>query len=602
MCNVQPPRLLPLAAILLLLAAPTGCPVGDNGDPNDPNGQIGSTDGPGPGGNGGSSPATFTFAVIGDYGDDDNDTREVANLIKGWNPDYVLTVGDNDYSDGAFRGTFEGLELGVGQYFHEYIGNYQGSRGAGSDVNRFFPIPGDHDWGDTCDDPAALDDYLAYFTLPAENSGNERYYDFRHGPVHFFMIDSPEGCEPDGVAADSKQALWVRDAAAASDATFKIAFSHHPPYSSGTHVGDGDHMRWPWKEWGVDMVIAGHDHDYERIERDGVRYIVNGLGGNGIRGFVEPVAGSMLRYADAHGAMRVRVFSDRLEAEFITVDGTVRDSFTIQSPGGTASGPLDPDAAPVTQGDWYRPPVGATWQWQLQPTAGGKINTSYDVTAYDIDLFDASAALIDELHAAGRKVICYFSAGTYEDFRADSGEFLSADLGAPLGDFPDERWIDIRSSNVHRIILARLDLAMSKGCDCVEPDNVDGYANDHGFAVGADAGLTATDQLAFNRFLANESHKRGLSVGLKNDLDQIPQLVEYFDFSVNEQCFEFDECDLLKPFTDAGKPVFSAEYASRFVNNAADRDALCADARNRNLRTLVLPLDLDDSLRFSCDP
>ncbi len=253
---------------------------------------------------------------------------------------------------------------------------------------------------------------------------------------------------------------------------------------------------------------------------------------------------------------------------------------------------LDPDVPPVTQGDWYRPGVAATWQWQLQ----GAVNTSYDVEVYDIDLFDALPAVTEQLLGAGRRVICYFSAGSFEGFRPDADQFLTADLGNPLDDFPDERWLDIRSSSVHEIMRARLDIAVQKSCDGVEPDNVDGFTNDTGFP------LTATDQLAFNRFLANEARTRGLAVALKNDLDQIPELVDYFDFSVNEQCHEFNECDQLQPFITAGKPVLNAEYADQFVSDPAQRQTMCAAALAQNLRTLVLPIDLDDSFRFTCDP
>jgi len=257
---------------------------------------------------------------------------------------------------------------------------------------------------------------------------------------------------------------------------------------------------------------------------------------------------------------------------------------------------LDSNDAPVTTGDWFRPTADSTWQWQLQPGAPGRINTHYDVRVYDIDLFDVDASVIARLQADGRKVICYFSAGSFESFRADAGRFLPTDHGRLLGDFPDERWLDIRSSNVRDIMLARLDLAVQKGCDGVEPDNVTGFENDTGF------NLTADDQLAFNRFLSNESHRRNLAVGLKNDLSQIPDLIAFFDFSVSEQCHEFDECELLKPFTDVDKPVFNAEYADRFVNDVGARNALCSSARDNNLRTLVLPIDLDDAFRFTCDP
>ena len=254
-------------------------------------------------------------------------------------------------------------------------------------------------------------------------------------------------------------------------------------------------------------------------------------------------------------------------------------------------GVLDPNVPPITQGNWYRPGVDATWQWQLL----GTVNAAYDVDVYDIDLFDVSAAVIASLQTSGKRVICYFSAGSFEDFRSDAGRFSQDELGNTLEGFADERWLDIRSPNVLEIMNNRLDLAVQKGCDGVEPDNVDGFANNNGF------NLSATDQLAFNRRIANAAHERNLAVALKNDLDQIVDLLAYVDFAVNEQCHEFDECGDLQPFVTAGKPVFSAEYDSQLVTDVAERDIVCAAARAQNIRTLILPLDLDDAFRFSCD-
>lgn len=591
-------RRIVVPAAGLLLGSGCGTPPGGGGDG---------------GGSGGGTPTgsvLMRFASIGDYGDDDDNTRAVAEMVKGWDPNFIVTVGDNDYSDGAFRGTFTALEAAVGQFYHEFIGNYQGSEGAGSAVNRFFPTPGDHDWGDTCDDPEGLDDYLAYFTLPGEgastsDSGNERYYDFVQGPVHFFAIHGLDGCEPDGVSPDSVQGRWVRETALASTSTFKVAYFHKAPYSSGArHIDEGAFMRWPFDEWGFDLVMSGDDHIYERLEVDGVTYLVNGLGGIERHEFVDtPRAESLVRFADDHGAVMVDVYEDALSVSFRTVGGMTVDSFTIFAAGvgggggsgGGTSGDLDPNVAPVTEGDWYKPAADAAWQWQLQPNAQGEINTSYSVDVYDVDLFDVPDAAIDAIHADGGFLVCYFSAGTFEDFRSDSGEFAAAELGSNLGDFPDERWLDVRSVNVRRIMEARLDLAVTRGCDAVEPDNVDGFANASGFD------FTATDQLAYNKWIANAARSRGLGVGLKNDLDQVEALLPYFDFAVNEQCHEFSECELLEPFLDAGKPVFSAEYASQYVNDAAARAAMCAEATNRGLATLVLPIDLDDSFRFSCD-
>lgn len=246
------------------------------------------------------------------------------------------------------------------------------------------------------------------------------------------------------------------------------------------------------------------------------------------------------------------------------------------------------DSATAEDSSWWTPQISNTWQWQLT----GTINTHYSVDVYDIDLFESSTALIDQLHADGRKVVCYFSAGSYEPYRDDSNQFLPTELGNPLAGFADEKWLDIRSPNVRDIMVARLDLAKQKGCDGVEPDNVDGYSNSSGFD------FTASDQLDFNQFLAEQSHQRGLAVGLKNDLEQVAELVNFFDFSVNEQCHEYNECGMLKPFIDAGKPVFNAEYAVQYVNDSV---ALCNAAQAANFRTLILPEDLDNSFRINCD-
>ena len=251
---------------------------------------------------------------------------------------------------------------------------------------------------------------------------------------------------------------------------------------------------------------------------------------------------------------------------------------------------LEPNVAPISAGSWYRPPVSVTWQWQLE----GNLNTSYSVALYDVDLFDTRNTTIQNLQQSGIKVVCYFSAGSYEDYRDDKDLFLPNTLGNTLDGWADERWLDIRSANVHSIMKKRLDIAKNKGCDGVEPDNMDGYTNKSGF------NLTSQDQLAYNRFIANEAHKRGLAVGLKNDLDQISELVEYFDFAVNEQCFEYSECDALLPFINHGKPVLTAEYLDKYVNSSSEREAICQESRDNQFSTLILPLDLNDSFRFSC--
>lgn len=287
-----------------------------------------------------SDSADHVFAVIGDFGDtltldEEPDTLLVADLIKSWDPARIFTVGDNDYSDAEFAGDpvparYTGLEMGVGQFFHSYIGDYKGSAGAGAaGENRFFPIPGDHDYGDDCDDPR-LEPYLEYFTLPV-GAVDETYYEFREGSVHFFAIDSVRDCHQDDGAKLNAQMNWLQTSSAASDAPFKVVLVHHPPFSSGANHGSAEYMRWDYAGWDVDLVIAGDDHIYERIERDGVTYLVNGVGGVELHSFASsPVEGSVKRYDSEFGAVRMDAFPTRLVVSFVTIDGATQDQFTLQ--------------------------------------------------------------------------------------------------------------------------------------------------------------------------------------------------------------------------------------------------------------------------------
>jgi hypothetical protein len=232
----------------------------------------------------------------------------------------------------------------------------------------------------------------------------------------------------------------------------------------------------------------------------------------------------------------------------------------------------------------WRPGPGTSWQWQLT----GTIDTSLDVVMFDIDLFDAPQATIDGLHADGRMVICYFSAGSREDWRPDAGDFPQAAIGNRLDNWPGENWIDIRDATVQEIMQARMNLAVQKECDGVEPDNVDAYSNNSGF------NLAYNDQLDYNRFLASEAHARGLSVGLKNDLDQVTDLLSDFDWALNEECFDWSECDLLLPFIQAGKAVFHVEYG-----DAQLAQDICPQANALNFDTLIKNYDLD-AWRIAC--
>lgn len=254
--------------------------------------------------------------MIGDFGSDDAVESSVAELIRSWNPDLVATVGDNNYPNGSA----ETIDANVGKYYHQFIAPYSGKYGLGAQTNRFFPSLGNHDW-ETADAAA----HFAYFDLP----GNERYYAVRRGEVELFILDSDEH-EPDGISRDSVQADWLRAALAESTARYRLVLLHHPPFSSGPHHSSPT-LQWPFREWGASAVISGHDHDYERIDRAGMPYVVVGVGGKRLYDFKSTVGGSQVRVANRHGALLIEAGDNRATARFVTAEGSVLDSFALPS-------------------------------------------------------------------------------------------------------------------------------------------------------------------------------------------------------------------------------------------------------------------------------
>jgi len=258
------------------------------------------------------------FAVIGDYGDNTRSEEDVAELVKSWNPEFIITTGDNNYPDGGA----DTVDDNIGQFYSAFIYPYEGkyTPSERTTVNRFFPTLGNHDWL-----TAKAQPYLDYFALP----GNERYYDFVWGPIHFFALDS-DSKEPDGNTQDSIQALWLRDKLASSTATWKIVYMHHPPHSSGKH-GSSAERQWPFREWGATAVIAGHDHTYERILKDGFPYFVNGLGGMSEHLFAGKVPGSQVQYRADYGAMLVEANDERIVFKSYTRTGCLIDVYGLSA-------------------------------------------------------------------------------------------------------------------------------------------------------------------------------------------------------------------------------------------------------------------------------
>ena len=322
------------------------------------------------GGADGAGGEKIRFAVIGDFGSSSEGKkggvdlkraeRLVADMVKGWDPAFIIALGDNNYECGAAETIVEN----IGQYYCDFIYNPQApagqvceGRAARDKQNRFFPVIGNHD----CYAPGAAP-HLAYFSsLP----GNRRYYDFVQGPVHFFALNSEakEACqkleeeegqeaaeraaegkkpkgppcggvscdsEPDGADQNSKQAQWLRSALKASKSEWKLAFSHRPPYSCGDKT-TAEWMRWPFEAWGASGVLSGHRHVYERITRKDAPdfpYFVNGVGGTELSGCkkaetpvnLPPAEFDAFHVEDLHGAMLVEATAQQITFQFYSVN------------------------------------------------------------------------------------------------------------------------------------------------------------------------------------------------------------------------------------------------------------------------------------------
>ncbi len=286
----------------------------------------------------------------------------------------------------------------------------------------------------------------------------------------------------------------------------------------------------------------------------------------------------------------------------------------VMLPGPVSAATVPPPVACNTaQGVCWHPALNARWQYQLQGVAAysstGGINVGISATpftggaavhptVFDIDLYVDQAisgnnttfdtAAVNAIHAAGGKAICYVSAGTWENWRVDANQFPASVLGSKNG-WPGEKWLDIRQTSILLPIMeARVQKCRQAGFDGVEWDNVDGFSNRTGFP------LTANDQLVYDASLANLAHSYGLTVALKNDVEQLPDLAPYVDYAVNEQCQQYNECDgYTTYFINANKAVFQVEYK-------LSQAKFCAKANAGNRNAITKTFDLFDTPWTPC--
>ena len=261
--------------------------------------------------------APITFGLIGDFGSGSTEESAVASKLKSFAPQFVLTLGDNNY----LTGSVADMDRAIGRDYHTFIKyptnstSAYGNQGA-SQIN-FYPVVGNHDWD------AGIASHSSYYTFPKANT---RYYDVVRGPVHFFLLDS-DPREPDGISATSKQALWLKSAMAQSSATWKLVLTHHPPYASD---GASATMRWPFAQWGATAVLSGHAHLYEQGSVGALNYFVNGLGGEDIHAGATPIATTRMLFDGDYGFMLASADDSSLRLRFITRTGQVIDSVEWQ--------------------------------------------------------------------------------------------------------------------------------------------------------------------------------------------------------------------------------------------------------------------------------
>ncbi len=238
------------------------------------------------------------------------------------------------------------------------------------------------------------------------------------------------------------------------------------------------------------------------------------------------------------------------------------------------------------------PASGVDWDWQLSEP----IKSPAGIAVFDTDKDSVTRAQIMALNAAGVYTICYVSVGTTETFRNDVNMFHDMSIfqrpvvGKRYGDWPDEFFLDLNNPALRYAMQRRFMECAVKGFQAIEPDNMDVYTNDSGFDI------SRADTLRYIRNLVEDAHAQGLEIGQKNVPELTQDLVGIMDFVITESCYQDGWCDDVSAYTQAGKPVFDAEYSDREI----DWDAACAEAARLNISMILKDRDLNIG-RKSCN-
>jgi hypothetical protein len=287
---------------------------------------------------------------------------------------------------------------------------------------------------------------------------------------------------------------------------------------------------------------------------------------------------------DAAPPRDAAVGADRASPDARTArDDTARDTSADNLPADAR--PFSDAVVPSNDGagaSWWKPVAGTTWQWQI---GGGTFDTSLAVQVFDID-WEEPASAVQSLHAAGKKVICYLSVGSWEDWRPDAAQFPSAVIGTEYPGWPGEKFVDIRAQALRDIMAKRLDVCKQKGFDAVEPDNMDVFEASSGFP------LTRTDGINYALWLAEQSHQRGMAIVQKNASSIVRDIRASYDGALTEDCYDGGWCADMQPYLDNNQPVFACEYESSGFS------AACTWGKAKKYSFILKKLDLDAWIQF----
>jgi hypothetical protein len=254
--------------------------------------------------------AAGDIAYCGSRGDD-----RTARLL-GRERGTVLSLGDHAYPSGT------------AQQFERCYGT---SWGRFKDRTR--PAPGNHEY----DASTSAEGYFGYFGAAAQPPGG--YYGFDLGGWHLIALNSVL-CNTEGCGPGSEQFEWLRGDLADNGANCTLAYWHHPRYSSGVVHGGDEDVAPLWRllyESGAEVVLNGHEHNYERFEPQnpnggpdpdrGIRQFVVGTGGGGHYGLGSPLRTSEARNADSYGVLKLRLRAGGYDWRFLpAAEGGFRDS------------------------------------------------------------------------------------------------------------------------------------------------------------------------------------------------------------------------------------------------------------------------------------